>query len=236
MLARPSHHTICLATLFGSFEWEKVSDFELNGSLSHRALPALRQLTDDLTRLLPSWPGFVWGWVPAFFGALFSQASQDVTASQVRCWLQRVWWSLSKGSNLHHCSESLSARRVFLQELGCSCTKLNKVHGYKSPTIVQLKRQHVSTVQVCFCFREVCKPSPPPQSQTQVLCETEGPPDASHVPSRRSAASPPKNRGKKEEKAGVFGFANQGDRGEAKALVAAVEQAASHYQSQNPAR
>ena len=70
MLARPSHHTFYLATLFGSFEWENVADFELSGSLSHRALPALRQLADDLTRLLPSWPGFVWGWVP-FFGARF---------------------------------------------------------------------------------------------------------------------------------------------------------------------
>ena len=66
MLARLSHHTIYWATLLVSFEWENVADFELNGSLSHRALPALRQLTDDLTRLLPSWPGFVWRWVPAF--------------------------------------------------------------------------------------------------------------------------------------------------------------------------
>ena len=53
MLARPSHYTIYLATLLGSFEWENVADFELNGSLSHRALPTLRQLADDLTRLVP---------------------------------------------------------------------------------------------------------------------------------------------------------------------------------------
>ena len=48
MLARPSHHTILFGNIiFGSFEWENVADFELDGSLSHRALPALRQLVDD---------------------------------------------------------------------------------------------------------------------------------------------------------------------------------------------
>ena len=56
---------------FGSFDWEKTADFELNGSLTHRALPALRQHADDLTRLLPSWPGFVWGWVPLFLNPRF---------------------------------------------------------------------------------------------------------------------------------------------------------------------
>ena len=76
MLAHPSHHTINLATSFGSIEWEKVADFELNGSLSHRALPPLRQLVDDLTRLLPSWPGFVWRWVPAFLELDFSGVSR----------------------------------------------------------------------------------------------------------------------------------------------------------------
>ena len=60
MLARPAHHTIYFATLFGSFDWEKTEDCGLNGSLTHRALPALRQLDDDLTRFLLSWPGFVW--------------------------------------------------------------------------------------------------------------------------------------------------------------------------------
>ena len=38
--ARPNHHTIYLATLFGSFQQERTTDFDLNGSLSHRALPA----------------------------------------------------------------------------------------------------------------------------------------------------------------------------------------------------
>ena len=60
MLARPSHPTVNLATLFGSFQWERVADFELKGSLSHRVLPALRQLADELTRFLLSWLGFVW--------------------------------------------------------------------------------------------------------------------------------------------------------------------------------
>ena len=59
MLTRPGHHSIYLATLFGSFDWEKIADFGLDGSLTHRALLALRQFADDLTRFFPSWPGFV---------------------------------------------------------------------------------------------------------------------------------------------------------------------------------
>ena len=74
-VTRPSHHTIYFSTLFGSLEWENVADFELNGSLSHRALPALRQLADDLTRLLPSWPSFVWDWVPLLFWSKISLES-----------------------------------------------------------------------------------------------------------------------------------------------------------------
>ena len=87
MLARPGHHSIYLATLFGSSDWEKIADFGLNGSLTHRALPALRQLADDLTRFLPSWPGFVWGWVPIFLNRFFFRALQCLEGgdSSVRC-------------------------------------------------------------------------------------------------------------------------------------------------------
>ena len=41
------------------FYWEKIADFGLNGSLTHRALPALRQFADNLTRfLLPGQASF----------------------------------------------------------------------------------------------------------------------------------------------------------------------------------
>ena len=75
MLANPCHHTIYLATLFGSFERERTADFDTDGSLAHRALLALRQLADDLTRFLTSWPGLVLGWVPMFLEHDFSSVS-----------------------------------------------------------------------------------------------------------------------------------------------------------------
>ena len=63
-----SRSSLYLATLFGSFDWEKIADFGLNGSLTHRALPGLRQLADD--------SGFVWGWVPMFLNHDFSGVSE----------------------------------------------------------------------------------------------------------------------------------------------------------------
>ena len=93
MLTRPSHHSIYLATLFGSFDWEKIADFGLDGSLTHRPLPALRQFADDLTRFLPSWPGFCVG-----MGSNFPQ-SRFLERFGVQCLegVDRlsVWWSQS---------------------------------------------------------------------------------------------------------------------------------------------
>ena len=78
MLARTGQqHFLALS------DWEKVADFGLNGSLTHRALPALRQFADDLTRFLPSWPGFVWGWVPMFLRHDFSGISEYSTSREV---------------------------------------------------------------------------------------------------------------------------------------------------------
>ena len=70
MLTRPGHHSIYLATLFGSFDLEKIADFGLEGSLTHRALPALRQLADDLTRFLPSFLA----WFCVVMGSNISQS------------------------------------------------------------------------------------------------------------------------------------------------------------------
>ena len=47
MLAHRIHQNIYLATLFESFQWERVADFELIGFLSHGALPAVKQLAHD---------------------------------------------------------------------------------------------------------------------------------------------------------------------------------------------
>ena len=77
MLTRPGHHSIYLATLFRSFDWEKIADFGLDGSLTHCALPALRQFADDLTRFLPS--GFCVG-----MGSNFPQ-SRFLERFRVQC-------------------------------------------------------------------------------------------------------------------------------------------------------
>ena len=161
MLARPSHHTIYLATLVGSFEGENVADFELNGSLSQQALPALRQLADDLTRLLPSWPGSVWGWVPVFLEQDFSGVSRFDSIPRQRPY-PRVRWSQSlkstffedgQGSNLHQCSEckayfSTRERMFFAQNQGAWLQESDNC---------AIQRQHMPTVQVSFFFREVCE-------------------------------------------------------------------------------
>ena len=44
MLTRPDHHSIYLATLFGSFDWEKIADFR-TGRLSHSSCSACSQTT-----------------------------------------------------------------------------------------------------------------------------------------------------------------------------------------------
>ena len=115
-----------------------ASQILLNGSVSHRALPAVRQLVDDLTR------------VPSFLARLgecqfswstISQASQSMTASQIRCsnrWSQSLTSPLFEdvqGSNLHQCSE---CKTCFYARVGMFWHK-TKVHGYKSPTTVHLE-------------------------------------------------------------------------------------------------
>ena len=172
MLARPADHTIYLATLFGSFDWEKTADCGLNGSPPHRALPALRQLADDLTRFLPSWPGFVWGWVPMFLKQDFSGIPENSTSREVTAPCDVVvpvstelFFEDVQRSRLHQCSE---CKECFSTRVGMFFT-----HGYRSPKGCPFQGQRVSEVQVFFCHREVGEWLSP-QSQAHVLCETEG--------------------------------------------------------------
>ena len=152
MLARPGHHTICLATLFASFGWKKIADFGLNGSLTHRVLPALRQLADDLTRFLPSWRGFVWGWVPMFLRHDFSgfseySTSREVTAS---CGVvvpvsAELFFEDVQGSNLHQCSE---CKERFSTRVGMFLHKTSaRLQESKG---CPFQGQRVSPVQVSF--------------------------------------------------------------------------------------
>ena len=120
--------TIYLATLFGSLVWENVADVE-----------ALTQLADDLTRLLPSWPRFVWGWVPAFLGARFLRRLKydsipkavPAPATVVVPVSGEPFFEDVQGSNLHQCPE---CKAIVSTRVGMFLHK-TKVHGYKSPII-----------------------------------------------------------------------------------------------------
>ena len=85
-------HTLFLATLFGSFEWERVPDFELNGSLTHRALLVLRQLTNDLTRFLPSWRGFVVGVGGNILGTRFVRHTETFLGNTIGLKMSWTWY------------------------------------------------------------------------------------------------------------------------------------------------
>ena len=138
MLTRPSHHSIYLATLFGSFDWEKIADFGLDGSLTHRALPALRQFADDLTRFLPSWPGFVWGWVPIFLNHDFSSVLEYSASCVVVPVSAEVSFEDVQGSNLH--------QDVFAQ---------NQSAQLQESTGCLFQGKYMSALQVSVCYREI---------------------------------------------------------------------------------
>ena len=140
---------------------------------------------------------------------MISQASQSTTAS--KC---------GDGSN----------RRG-----GPSCTK-TKVHGYKSPTVVQFKGNKCPRCMSVFASEKSANDHYRRNLRRKSCAKPRGS-DVSHVPSRRSAPSPPKNKGKRGRKRlctqqtlfGVFGFENQGDRGENR--NSALAQTAGGYHS-----
>ena len=152
MLADPRPKLFYLATSLLSIEWERVSDFELNGSLAHRALPALRQLANDLTRFLPSWPGFVLVWVPIFLQHDFSGISSYDSTPRAMPSPTNVVVPASdepflKTFRVPGCISAPSAGR-FVHDSGCSCTKPK----YKVTRVDThaLQKQYVSAMQVSF--------------------------------------------------------------------------------------
>ena len=88
-------------------------------------------------------------------------------------------------------TNALSALQIFLRESVCFLRK-TKVQGYKSPTTMHFKKQHVPTVQVSFRFRG--------RHLKRKFCAKPRGPDASHFPSKRSAPNPPENKRKIKKK------------------------------------
>ena len=242
-LARPSHHTLYLATFFGFFEWENVPDLKLNGSLSHRALPALGQLADDLTRLLPCGLGFVWGWVPAILEQDLSGVSRfdsipravPVPASvMVPVSSDPFFWS-----NLHQCSEckaNFSTRvGMFLHKTkvstiivhfkGNTCPRCKSIFSSQSLRMIiiaatssaRLVRNRGARKRAMF-FQD---------DQRQVRPRTE----ETWARSKRFLESLD-SRLREIEGRNAAWLIPAG----AQTVVAAVEQAANHYQSQNPGK
>ena len=226
MLSRPDHHSIYLATLFGSFDWEKTADFELNGSLTHHALPALRQLADDLTRFLPSWPGFIRGWVTMFLNHDFLDVSEysvlrEAAPSVVVPVSAEPFFENVQGSNLHQCPE---CKQRFSTRVGMFLHR-TRVHSYRSPQIVHFKGRTCPRCKSIFATEKSANEHYRRNLKRKFCARPRGP-DASHVPPRRVATSPPKNTGKGGQRLltqqtlfGVFGFEPPGDRGQKRGLA-----------------
>ena len=101
-----------------------------------------------------------------------------------------------------------------------------KVHGYKSPIIVHFKGNTCPRCKSVFSSEKSANDHYRRNLKRKTCAKPRGT-EASHVPSRRPAPSPPKNRGKRAGKRlgtqqtlfGVFGFAAQRDRGEKRSLA-----------------
>ena len=59
MLKEPEHHRQYWATMFGQFTWETKPDLDENGVPTEHAIPALKQLHQDLQVALPTHTGFL---------------------------------------------------------------------------------------------------------------------------------------------------------------------------------
>ena len=225
MLARPSHHSIYLATLFGSFDWEKTADFGLDGSLTHRALPALRQLADDLTRFLPSWPGFVWGWVPVFLCHDFSNISEYSASTETTAEVEvpvsaDVFFEDVQGSNLHQCPD---CKGRFSTRVGMFLHR-TRVHGYRSPKVAYFKGNICPRCKSPFATEKSANDHYHRNLKRKFCTKPRGP-DASSAPGR-VAPSPPKNKGKRGKRLltqrtifEVFGFEDQGGKGQKRRII-----------------
>ena len=237
MRTRPGNHSIHLATLFGSFDWEKIADFGLDGSLTHRALPALRQLADDLTRFLPSWPGFVWGWDPMFLNHDFSGVSEYSASNEATAQCVVVPVSVEafcedvQGSNLHQCPE---CKARFSTKVGMFLHR-TKVNSYKSPQVVYFKGNTCPRCKSLFATEKSANDHY--RRNLKVFCETEGP-GREQCSSKKSCVESAQQQRKKRKRAphaanAVWSLWIRGSGrsswlvpAEAQALVGAVEQAA----------
>ena len=126
-----------------------------------------------------------------------------------------------------------------------------KVHGYKSPQVVYFKGNTCPRCKSLFATEKSANDHYRRNLKRKFCAKPRGP-DASNVPPRRVAQSPPKNRGKRGKGSSRSKrFLESLDSrlreiegrnaawlvpAEAQALVAAVEQAANHYESQNPGK
>ena len=109
-----------------------------------------------------------------------------------------------QGSNLHQCPE---CKHRFSTRVGMFLHR-TRVHSYKSPQIVHFKGRTCPKCKTEKSANEHYR-----RNLKRKFCARPRGPDASHVPPRRVATSPPKNRGKGGQRLltqqtlfGVFGF------------------------------
>ena len=166
-----------------------------------------------------------------------------------------MWWSQSLPKFFSRtcrdpiCTSALSARRDSPQ--GWECFYTTRVHGCRSPKVVHFKGSTCPRCKSLFATEKSANDHYRRNLKRKFCARPRGP-DTSNVPPRRVAPSPPKNRGKGGKRLlmqqtlfGVFGFEAQGDRRQKRGLTCprrgagargGREQAANHYQSQNPGK
>ena len=132
-----------------------------------------------------------------------------------------VFFEDVQGSNLHQCSE---CKARFSTRVGMFLHR-TKVHGYKSPQVVYFKGNTCPRCKSLFATEKSANDHYRRNLKRKFCAKPRGP-DASNVPPRRVAQSPPKNRGKRgkglltqQTLFGVFGFEAQGDRGQKRGLA-----------------
>ena len=167
-----------------------------------------------------------------------------------------VWWfqslpkPFSRTCRGPTCTNALSVKPGFSTRFGMFLHK-TKVHSYKSPQVVVYFRRNTCPRCKSLFATEKSANDHYRRNLKRKFCARPRGPDASNVPPRRVAPSPPKNRGKKRKRAphAANAFWSLWIRGSRRSRAEtlpglfrqrrrrswpAVEQAANHYQSQNP--
>ena len=225
----------------------------MGGSLTHHALPAFRQLADVLTRFLPSWPGFVRGWVPMFLNHDFLDvseysASREAAPSVVVPVSAEVFFEDVQGSNLHQCPE---CKQRFSTIVGMFLHR-TRVHSYKSPQNVHFKGRTCPRCKSVFATEKSANDHYRRNLKRKFCTRPRGP-DASPCSYKKSCGRVRPRTEEREDKGSLRSkrFLESLDSrlreiegrnaawlvpAEAQALVVPMEQAANHYQSQNPGK